>query len=106
MSQGRFRRAVVALVPAALGSLVLAGCAKTVDEKKAAKFVTSNVTVSGSKATSASCPKGQESKKGKDYTCTFATATGAKGSVTFHLLDDQGKIAPPRNNDVKVASGG
>lgn len=68
----------------------LAGCATTIDEKKAEKLVTKAARSVGAQVKSASCPGGVNAKKGNTFTCEVTGADGSTGKVLILETDAKG----------------
>lgn len=80
-----------ATVPAlAVLVFALAGCATTIDEKKAEKLVTKTARSAGAQVKRASCPGGLNAKKGNTFTCEVTGADGSTGKVLILEKDAKG----------------
>lgn len=83
-------RATLLLLPAVL---VLAGCSKGIDEKKAEGFIKKTVAQQvGAKVKDVRCPSGLTAKKGETFTCTVSGADGSSGKMLVKEKDDQGNV--------------
>jgi hypothetical protein len=102
-------RALLLLVA---GAAALSGCAKSIDDEKAEKFIAKSVTQQvGAKVKSVSCPSNLTAKKGETFECTVNGTDGTSGKATVTEKDDEGNVnvsAPfihVRNLEEQIAGG-
>lgn len=75
-------------------ALVLAGCAKQIDNSKAEKFISTSIAKQvGADVKAVSCPTGLTAKKGDTFQCTVTGADGTTGKTTVTEKDDQGNVS-------------
>lgn len=73
--------------------VALTGCAKSIDTKKAEKFITKTVEdQTGAEVKSVKCPSGLTAKKGGKFTCTVTGTDGSSGKANIIEKDDQGNV--------------
>jgi uncharacterized protein DUF4333 len=78
----------------AASAVVLAGCAKEIDDAKAEDFIQKTVTEQvGARVESVSCPSGLTAKKGETFECTVTGDDGSEGKVMVTEKDDQGNVS-------------
>jgi hypothetical protein len=78
-----------------LAAAVVTGCGTTteIDHAKAENLIRRSVKELGRTAVkTVSCPSGVEAKKGSTFTCHATLANGTRGTVTIHIVNDQGRI--------------
>jgi len=81
------RTAVIAAV------LLLVVFKKTVfDNKKMAQDIEQQSSKQGTALKNVSCPKNEEVKKGKTFTCTATLTNGQKFNITFQMTDNNGTV--------------
>ena len=82
------------LLPLAFAAVVLTGCAKEIDDKKAESFIADSVREQvGARVASVSCPTGITAKKGGTFECTVTGSDGTSGKAKVTMKDDEGNVA-------------
>jgi hypothetical protein len=102
-----------ALLPiVAISAVVLTGCAKSIDDQKAEKFIAKSITEQvGAKVKRVTCPSDLTAKKGETFECTVTGMDGSSGTAKVTEKDDQGNVnvsAPfvhVRNLEQQIAGG-
>ena len=87
------RRLAPAVLLAVALVVVLAGCAREIDQAKAEKYITKAVGDEiGAKVKSVDCPSGLTAKKGETFECTVVGTDGSKGTTKVIEKDDKGSV--------------
>src|ERR1700753_2116328 len=75
-----------------VAGIAVSGCATTIDESKAADFVRRGFAGTAAEAREVSCPKDVEARRGKTFTCRVTWDDGDTGTVTLHMVSDDGNV--------------
>jgi hypothetical protein len=77
-----------------VAAVVVSGCAKSIDDAKAEKFIAKSVADQvGAKVKSVACPGDLTAKKGETFECTVTGDDGTTGKTTVTEKDDQGNVS-------------
>ncbi len=83
----------LALIPAALLAVVLAGCERTIDSDKAEKTIERLVaTRIGTPVQRVECPQDKTAKTGDTFSCRVTGQDGSAGDVRVTSTDDDGAV--------------
>jgi hypothetical protein len=76
-----------------LAAIVLAGCATTIDNKKAESFITKRIEAKTDvQVKSVSCPTGLTAKAGDTFDCTVTRDDGSTAKAKVTEKDDKGNV--------------